>query len=487
MTAPAHQRLYAVGFDDLDDEVTIDRLPIKGRFPEWLSGVLLRTGPAKYDLDRQTIGHWFDGLAMLHRFGFADAQVSYTNRFLRSDAFKRAKETGRLAAGGFATDPCASLFQRVMAMFSPERPDNCNVSVNALAHQAVALTETPMPVCFDAETLETLGHYEISPDVGGRVSTAHPHHDAERQKQFSYVIDFGRVSQYRLFAVDDEDGKQSVIAKQPVDRPAYMHSIGMSDHYLVLAEFPLVVNPLSFLLRNEPFIRNYRWQPERGSRFHVFDKDDGRRITTAEGEPFFAFHHVNAYEAGGKLLVDVVAYPDASIIDQLYLARLRAAEPIDGASLLTRYVIPLQGSGDRAEVERISDTRIELPRINYVRHAGQPYHVLWGTGNRQPGNFLDSIVRVDTVTGGSQVWWEAGTYPGEPVFVATPGSSAEDDGVLLSVVLDARHARSFLLVLDAATLAEIGRAECPHPIPFGFHGNYFPASGPRLSLDVIHR
>jgi beta,beta-carotene 9',10'-dioxygenase len=113
-------------------------------------------GPSQYDLDRQTISHWFDGLAMLHRFGFADTQVSYTNRFLRSDAFKRAKETGRLTAGGFATDPCASLFRRVMAIFSPERPDNCNVSVNALAHQAVALPETRMPICFDAETLETL-------------------------------------------------------------------------------------------------------------------------------------------------------------------------------------------------------------------------------------------------------------------------------------------------------------------------------------------
>src|SRR5262245_33015492 len=93
----------------------------------------------------------------------------------------------------------------------------------------------------------------------------------------------------------------------------------------------------------------------------------------------------------------------------------------------------------------------------------------------------------DGQSGGTQVWWEDRTYPGEPVFVATPGSSAEDDGVLLSVVLDARRSRSFLLVLDAATLAEIGRAECPHLIPFGFHGNYFQASGPHLSLDAIHR
>ena len=424
---------------------------------------------------------------MLHRFGFAEGQVSYINRFLRSDAFKRAKEQGRLTAGGFATDPCASLFQRVMAIFSPERPDNCNVSVNALARQAVALTETPIPVCFDAETLETLGHYDLSPDVGGRVSTAHPHHDAERQRQFSYVIDFGRKSRYRVFAVDDEDGKQSVIAEQPVDRPAYMHSIGMSDHYIVLAEFPLVVNPLSFLLRNEPFIRNYRWQPQRGIRFHVLDKDDGRRVATAEAEAAFAFHHVNAYETNGELIVDVVIYPDASIIDQLYLARLRAAEPIDGASTLARYIIPLHLSGARARAELLSDARIELPRINYAGYAGQPYRAVWGTGNRQPGNFLDSIVRVDTGSGGTQVWWEDGTYPGEPVFVPSPGSRGEDDGVLLSVVLDAYRNNSFLLVLDAATLVEIGRAECPHPIPFGFHGNYFPASGPRLSLDVIHR
>ena len=47
--------------------------------------------------------------------------------------------------------------------------------------------------------------------------------------------------------------------------------------------------------------------------------------------------------------------------------------------------------------------------------------------------------------------------------------------MLLSVVLDAQRAQSFLLVLDAMSLAEIAKAECPHHIPFGFHGNYFPA------------
>ena len=64
-------------------------------------------------------------------------------------------------------------------------------------------------------------------------------------------------------------------------------------------------------------------------------------------------------------------------------------------------------------------------------------------------------------------------YPGEPVFVPAPGATAEDDGVLLSVILDPERGTSSLLVLDAATLAERARAEVPHHIPHGFHGQYF--------------
>ena len=68
--------------------------------------------------------------------------------------------------------------------------------------------------------------------------------------------------------------------------------------------------------------------------------------------------------------------------------------------------------------------------------------------------------------------FEAGHYPGEPVFVSRPGAEAEDDGVLLSVVLDAAAERSYLLILDAADLSELARAEAPHHIPFSFHGQF---------------
>jgi carotenoid cleavage dioxygenase-like enzyme len=58
------------------------------------------------------------------------------------------------------------------------------------------------------------------------------------------------------------------------------------------------------------------------------------------------------------------------------------------------------------------------------------------------------------------------------VFVARPEGEREDDGVLLSVVLDAAAGSSFLLVLDASDLSEVARAGVPHHIPFSFHGQF---------------
>jgi carotenoid cleavage dioxygenase-like enzyme len=56
--------------------------------------------------------------------------------------------------------------------------------------------------------------------------------------------------------------------------------------------------------------------------------------------------------------------------------------------------------------------------------------------------------------------------------VPSPAARGEDDGVVLSVVLDAGRGTSSLVVLDAARFTELARADVPHAIPFGFHGQF---------------
>jgi carotenoid cleavage dioxygenase-like enzyme len=122
---------------------------------------------------------------------------------------------------------------------------------------------------------------------------------------------------------------------------------------------------------------------------------------------------------------------------------------------------------------------LELPRIDYRERNGRPYRYVYGAGIHrgdgvETGDFLNQIVKVDIESGEATTWWEPGAYPGEAVFVAAPATGGvEDAGVLLSVVLASLSPSSYLLVLDAATMEELGRARVPHHIPFGFHGQYF--------------
>ena len=46
---------------EMDTEIT-------GNVPKWISGVMSRNGPGKFDIGTDTFGHWFDPLALMHNF-----------------------------------------------------------------------------------------------------------------------------------------------------------------------------------------------------------------------------------------------------------------------------------------------------------------------------------------------------------------------------------------------------------------------------------
>jgi beta,beta-carotene 9',10'-dioxygenase len=452
------------GFDSLEDETHLDRLPVRGELPRWLQGSLIRTGPAKWDVGDRVMNHWFDGFAMLHRFGFADGEVSYANRFLESRAYRAARAEGKIAYSEFATDPCRSLFARVSAMFSPKLTDNANVNLTKLGERFISMTETPIPVEFDANTLAAAGVPYKPP---GQLSTAHPHMDRATKGMLNYAAKLGPRTSYRFFLLRPGSSRPETIATKSVREPAYMHSFGLTERWLVLAEFPFVVNPPRLAFSGRPYIENYRWKPELGTRFHLFDRRTGDSIGPFETEARFGFHHVNSYEDGHEIVADICTFPDARIVEDLYMDRLRAGKPVAQPSLERFRISPETG---KVEVERLVDESIELPRINYGRCNERPYRYTWGVGSQ--GGWIDRIVKADVVERRSTEWAEDGCFPGEPVFVAAPEAADEDQGVLLSVVLDGRKGNSFLLALDARSLEELARAEVPHHIPFGFHGQF---------------
>lgn len=465
---------HRLGFEPVRQECPRKRLPVEGDLPDWLAGTLLRNGPGRLRVGNRPLNHWFDGFSLLRRFGIRDGAVVYSNRFLRSEAYEHAREHGELGFREFATDPETGPLGRLKRLVSMAFTDNACVDIEVRGEEFVATTESPRAVSFDPETLATRGHHER--ERLGTTTTVHPHYDARRGETIGYATRLGRKPGYTLYRIPDGQTEPEIIGGVTVDEPAYLHSFALTENHVVLTEGPFVVSPLD-LLGGASVAESFAWKPERGTRFIAFDRESGDVTTTHRAKPFFAFHHVNAFERNGEIVLDLVAFPDASVVGALSLDNLRSSSPSLPTGALRRYRLP-KASTRAVERETLYAGHVELPTIDYARRNTRPYRYVYGVSNRKrpPAEFQNRLVKIDVESRTAEAWDEPNTYPGEPVFVPAPDDAAtarEDEGVILSVALDADAERSFLLVLDAASFTERARAVVPHPIPFGFHGQFY--------------
>ena len=460
-----------LGFHSLKEEISRE-LPVEGTVPDWLSGSLVRNGPGAFDLGDATVDHWFDGLAMLHRFTFDDG-VTYRNRFLRTDAYETARE-GEFD-GGFATGE-TTLRERIRSFVLDDPYDNANVIAERVGDRYLALTETPRWVEFDPATLETRGHVQYDgPEPAGRLACAHMNRDPSTGEMVNFETAFGRTSEYHVYAMSSPEERDHV-GSVAVDEPSYMHSFALTPNYVVLTEFPFVVDPLAFLRpgKQGPFVDNFEWKPERGTRFLVLDRETGDLVAQPRTDPFFGFHHANAYEDGDAIVVDLETVPDVASIEGLYLDELRAGNLGVFAGRLERFRVHLDGSSAGIDRRMLYEGGTALPTVSPARWCREHRYV-YAQGTDQPvTEWPQSVLKIDTESGTVQSFSDSGHHFSEPVFVPRPDGAAEDDGVVLTVALDTDAERSRLVVLDGESLAELAQATVPHPIPFDFHGRFFP-------------
>ena len=456
------------GFRSLEGERD-EELPAEGEIPTWLSGRLLRNGPGTFDVGGKRLRHWFDGLAMLRSYEFDAGTVRYSNRYLRTQSYAKAVD-GTLT-GQFATDVngLAKLRRLLARVGFPETTDNANVHVTNIDGQLVAQTEVPNWVGFDTKTLETTGPFVFEDLFDPHMTTAHLVVDPATGDQFGHALTFGRTHEYHLFRIPAGTRRREVITSIPTAKPAYVHSIGVSQSQLVLVETPLriAINRVLSPFR-EGFFDLLEWEPERETQFLVVDRESGEVVTTSTTSPFFVFHTVNAFDDGEDVVVDLVEFEDDAIVGSLSLEAV-SGEGFDNVPLgrLVRYRLSPDG---RVERRRLYDGGTELPTVVASRTT-RPYRYVYGQATDRDG--ANGLVKVDTETETAREFWERDLYIEEPCPVQRPNGSAEDDGVVIAPALDVAAERSVLLVLDATTLEELGRAELPHHEPFGFHGRFF--------------
>lgn len=536
---PSRQRCpQASGLECLAPLVTtVEETPnpipttVQGRIPTWINGSFLRNGPAKFEFGNDRYVHWFDGMALMHRFHIKDGDVTYSSRFLRSDSYVQNAEKNRIVVSEFGTlalpDPCKNIFARFFSRFQiPKATDNAGVNFVKYKGDYYVSTETNYMRRIDPQSLETKEKVDWSQFVAVNSATAHPHYDQEGAT-YNMGNSYGKQGFFynivRVPPPDETAAKTdcadlsgakvicSIPAAEP-RKPSYYHSFVMSENYIVFVEQPIKLDLLKFMLyriQGKSFHKIMIWEPKYNTIFHLVNKHTGKASEVRyQCAPMFTLHQINAYEDNGFLVMDMCCGDDGDAVGEFTLENIRrkSGEEMDKfynalcRNLPRRYVLPLnvdeQTPLDQNLItlnsytatavktkpkevflthEELHDDTLlqygglEFPQINYAQHNGRPYRYFYSCGFGHV--FSDSLLKMDVHTKELKAWRYPGLYPSEPVFVASPGATEEDDGVVLSVIITPRKEKStFLLVLDAKTFTELGRAEVPVNIPYGTHG-----------------
>ncbi|XP_068016022.1 carotenoid-cleaving dioxygenase, mitochondrial [Melanerpes formicivorus] len=499
---------------------------IKGHIPKWINGNLLRNGPGKFEFGEEKFNHWFDGMALLHQFQLENGAVRYRSKFLQSNSYLTNSQHNRIMVSEFGTvavpDPCKSVFGRFLSRFEMPYPSD-NASVNYVVYKGdyYVSSENIHMHRVDPETLETKEKVDWSKFVAVNGVTAHPHYEPDGTT-YNMGNSYGKHgSSYNIIQIppqksscsDTLEGAKVLCSIAPMEkmRPSYYHSFGMSQNYIIFIEQPIKLNLLQIVtskLRGKTILDGISWEPQYNTYFHVVNKHTGEVLPGQWcSKPFATFHQINAFEDRGCVVLDLCCQDDGASLAAYKLQNLRkSGEGLDqvyesiARAFPRRFVLPLNVNSETpvgknlnplpytlARAVKDADGKVwcthenlhpegfeevgglEFPQINYSGYNGRRYRYFYGCGF---GHLVgDSLIKVDVETKNFKMWKEDGSYPSEPVFVPVPNAAAEDSGVILSVVVSPTENQSaFLLVLDAETFRELGRAEVPRQMPYGFHG-----------------
>jgi torulene dioxygenase len=224
------------------------------------------------------------------------------------------------------------------------------------------------------------------------------------------------------------------------------------------------------------------------------------------------FHSVNAYDYVDDKTGDVNVHVDLCSYEGDYCPYreynlsnvLDPAQPfMDGT--LVRYELAGVDKVDISKYRRVTVAQaipgvgMELPRIRKDMSSVPGYRYVYacaGNGGPSPGTevpigrysnglktvqaaFFGSIAKSDWLDGTFIRWQpeDGESCPCEPIFVARPGSTEEDDGLVLTIVIDRKGTKSILVALDGKSLKEVARADMPHVYALGPHGSFVEGLG----------
>uniref|UniRef100_H2Z032 Uncharacterized protein n=1 Tax=Ciona savignyi TaxID=51511 RepID=H2Z032_CIOSA len=493
---------------------------VKGEIPSWVNGSWYRNGPGVVHFREESVKHWFDGMALARKFCIENGKASYTSRLVNGDSFKKNTAAGKVVVAEFGTTTASEGFLgRVKnALTVPEFTDNCLINFLNLGDHLFAITESNFIRQMDPVTLDTMDKVDLAKYLPINIMSSHPLVDAEGNV-FSFsssIFNMGRTK-YNLLKfpaakpgtpletiLSSSESLCSIDSSWRVS-PSYHHSFAMSKKYAVFVEMPLKIDIPKMAvahLRHMCYSDCIEVLPDTQTRVYLVDKETGKQHSvTFLCDPLIVYHHVNAYDDGDHVVLDLSCYKKNGFYDKFTMANL-SLKPEEFAKIYssddetvktTRFVLPLTEENTSGNLVKLSNTTCTAERqkggeiyctsevlsigtecavINNA-YLGRKYKYFYSPGGLKlpPGEMLAKIdvEKKERV----QMWQEKGCWASQPTFVAKPGATQEDDGILMSSVTN-ENGKPFLLMLDAKDFSEVARIHFDANIPPDVHGIFVP-------------
>jgi carotenoid cleavage dioxygenase-like enzyme len=255
-----------------------------------------------------------------------------------------------------------------------------------------------------------------------------------------------------------------------------MHDFALTPSYVVLLDLPLTFS-LDAASGGQKL--PYTWNPAHQARVGLLPRGNvPAGVRWFEVDQCWVFHTLNAYDDGGRVVVDLVRYAggyDASALSG------------HGPLTLDRWIIdPAAG---RVAQQCLDDRPQEFPRAD-ERVTGQQhrygYSAVIGAVGHTPispsGGFADealsnALLKHDLAAGTVQAHeFGRDATAGEAVFAPATPDAAEDDGYVVAYIHNPERGAADLVILAAQdfTADPIARVHLPARIPLGFHGSWLP-------------
>ena len=450
---------WALGYRTPTGDLSAKDIPVRGRFPTAVQGVLFRNGPAMHDLAGERYHHWFAGDGMVQRFALSENSLNHTGKYVRTSKYLAETQAQQRLFQAFGTPQT-----HLRPLTSTDSINVANISVLPVAGELLALWEGGSATRLDLQTLDTLGFKTWRNDLAGLPFSAHPKVDPDGTIwNFGVGSGQGMLILYQIGA----DGQLRRAEAIPVPDVPMIHDFAVTDKHLVFLMPPLVID--RDRLASQGFLDAHVWRPELGMRVLVIDKNDWSSRRNLELPSGFLFHLGNAWEdSAGVIRLDYVRSDDATVLFKSTREVMRGRHIQAPDVRLTNVTLDLKRGVASQEILPID---AEFPRIDGRLTGLRHRYVIHATQARSDRPGYSAIARTDVESGHSDIYIYGSDHFAEEHLYVPDGSGP---GWILGTALDLKQSKTLLSCFAADRLAEgpVAQATLPYALPLGLHGQF---------------